>query len=60
MAKQADSVTPAPSAVQLPLPNCKELSAEQLAAVAEFIKQVGGIDRARQAIGALHKLKEAA
>jgi hypothetical protein len=59
MAKPADEVTPVPPA-PLPSPNCKELSAEQLAAVADFIKQVGGIDRARQTLGALHKLKEAA
>lgn len=37
-----------------------ELSDDQLAAVKEFVEQVGGIENARQVIAALKELKKAA
>lgn len=40
--------------------NGESLTAEQLAAVKDFIKQAGGIENARRAIAALGELKKAA
>jgi hypothetical protein len=37
-----------------------DLTVEQLAALAKFVHQVGGIERAHQAIESLEKLKHAA
>lgn len=38
----------------------EKLSAEQVAAVKEFIEQLGGIENARRAVAALSELKKAA
>jgi hypothetical protein len=58
MADKTNAVPHTPSPAHLELPG--RLSADQVAAVAEFIKQVGGVDNARQALAALVKLKDAA
>lgn len=40
--------------------NGEKLTGEQIAAVKEFIEQVGGIQNARRAVAALSELKKAA
>lgn len=40
--------------------NGEKLTAEQFAAVKEFIDQLGGIENARRAVAALGELKKAA
>lgn len=40
--------------------NGEKLTAEQVAAVKEFIEQLGGIENARRAVAALSELKKAA
>jgi alkylhydroperoxidase/carboxymuconolactone decarboxylase family protein YurZ len=40
--------------------NGEKLTAEQIAAVKEFIEQLGGIENARRAVAALSELKKAA
>lgn len=40
--------------------NGEKLSAKQIAAVKEFIEQLGGIENARRAVVALGELKKAA
>lgn len=60
MSTEPDAVTQPPSLSRLQSPDCLALSTDQMAAVAEFIEQVGGVDKAREALAALVKLKEAA
>lgn len=40
--------------------NGEKLTGEQIAAVKEFIEQLGGIENARRAVAALSELKKAA
>ncbi|HWB12422.1 MAG TPA: hypothetical protein VG826_24570 [Pirellulales bacterium] len=60
MADKNDAVPRATPPAHFELPGRPALSTDQVAAVAEFIRQVGGVDNARQALAALVKLKDAA
>jgi hypothetical protein len=60
MAEKTDAVPSAALLAQIATPDRLALSTDQVAAVAEFVKQVGGVDNARQALAALSKLKDAA
>lgn len=45
---------------QLSIANQSQLSELQIAAVKEFVEQLGGIENARRAVAALQELKKAA